>query len=105
MLTGSSSNSLEISWNIPDVRGAKATTYTIYWRIMGASTESRLSTNVVATTTRHVISNLRPSTSYYIEVVARNSVGKSEPLERIFKTMMRPTVRLRIRVLLEGALQ
>ena len=71
-----SSTSLQVSWEEPDNTGPPITDYDYRYRGSSGSWTEITNTTITGTTT--TIDGLTPSTSYDVEVLARNAEGTSE---------------------------
>ena len=79
-VTAASSASLSVSWDAPDNQGPPITDYDYRYRSVSDS-EWTLVTNTPITATTVTIDGLTASTSYDVEVLAKNAEGTSDLVE------------------------
>ena len=76
-VTALSSTSLQVNWDAPDNTGPPITDYDYRYRDVSAQTWTEV-TNTTITRTTETVDGLTPSTSYDVEVRAKNAEGTSE---------------------------
>ena len=77
VVTALSSTSLQVNWDAPDNTGPPITDYDYRYRDVSAQTWTEV-TNTTITRTTETVDGLTPSTSYDVEVRAKNAEGTSE---------------------------